>query len=84
MPSNKHSTRNDAINIIKAAADKWPAPYVARSKAKEFTGGVYSSGYMANLDSQGEGPEGVFKIGRQNCYPVNRFVEWLIERIRVE
>lgn len=83
MPNNKNSTENDAISIIRAAADKWPAPYVARSKTKEFTGGVYAPGYMANLDSLGEGPEGAFKIGRQTCYPVNPFIEWLIERLQV-
>ncbi len=75
--------RAAAIKTILLSADKWPSSYVARSKTKEFTGGVYSAGYLANCDSDGKGPEGVFKIGRQNCYPVDSFCNWLIARLEV-
>ena len=72
-----------AIATIEQAAIKWPAPFVARSKVKEFTGGVYSAGYLANLDSLNHGPEGAFKIGRQTCYPVESVIDWMISRLQV-
>lgn len=73
-----------AADVIKRAADKWPTSFVARSKTKEFTGGVYSSGYLANCDSEGSGPEGAFKIRRQVCYPVDKFCEWLVARLAAQ
>jgi hypothetical protein len=75
--------RKAAEITIRKAAQKWPTSFVARSKVKDFTGGLYSSGHMANCDSEGVGPEGVFRIGRQNCYPVDSLCDWLIERLKV-
>lgn len=59
--------------------DKWPSSIVARRRVKEFTGGLISEKYMANLDSQGQGPARV-RIGRQVAYPVDGFVLWLENR----
>jgi hypothetical protein len=67
--------------IIKKAADKWPSSVVARSEVKTFSGGLVSAGTMANHDSQGNGPEGAFCVGRKKCYPVESLCDWLIERI---
>ncbi len=75
------SISQSAISTIKQAAVKWPTSFVARTKIKEFTGGLYSPGYLANCDSAGTGPKGVFRIGRQNCYPVESLCEWLIARL---
>lgn len=60
-------------------ADRWPSSIVARSAFKEFSGGRYASGTMANLDSRGEGPEG-FYIGRQKVYTVAAAIRWLENR----
>ena len=75
------SIKQSAITTIRQAAEKWPTSWVARTKCREFTGGVYSPGYLANCDSAGTGPKERFRIGRQNCYPVNSFCDWLIEKI---
>ncbi len=73
--------KQDAAAVIRQAAEKWPSSFVARSKIKEFTGGLYSPGYLANKDSEGTGPKGSFRVGRQNCYPVQSLCDWLIERV---
>jgi hypothetical protein len=61
-------------------ADKWDSAVVARRESLRFTGGTVSPGYLANLDSQGLGPEGRFKIGRNVVYPVKNFIQWLEDR----
>ncbi len=75
------SSKEIAIETIRRAADKWPTSFVPRPKFPDFSGGLYSTGYLANLDSSGKGPKGAFRIGRQICYPVESVCDWLIERI---
>jgi hypothetical protein len=58
-------------------AEKWPSTVVARGQVKTFTGGALSGKTVANADSQGNGPEGRFKVGRQTVYPVENFISWL-------
>jgi predicted DNA-binding transcriptional regulator AlpA len=60
-------------------ADKWPSSVVARRKVSEFSGGILSEKYCANLDSQGLGPPRV-RIGRQVAYPVTELIAWLESR----
>jgi len=59
------------------------AAFICRGKIGDFTGGAISAGYIANLDSIGKGPEGAFKAGRRQCYPVESLVNWLISRLEV-
>lgn len=68
---------------LKSLAEKWPSPIVARTEVKAFSGGTVSEKYMANLDSQGAGPNGRFKIGRRVVYPVSSLIEWLEARSEV-
>lgn len=65
--------------MIEDMKDKWPSAIVAREKVSEFTGGLISTGYIANLDCKGEGPDSI-RIGRKVCYPVSSFLEWLKNR----
>lgn len=65
---------------LKDLASRWPSPYVARTEIKNFSGGLMSEKYLANLDSQGAGPEGRFRIGRKIGYPVESLVRWLEAR----
>lgn len=62
-------------------ADKWPSSVVARRKVSEFSGGILSEKYLANLDSLGEGPPRC-KIGRQVAYPVDTLITWLEGRMK--
>ena len=72
----------DAEDLFKKMAKKWPSEILARQSVAKFTGGLISARYMANLDSQGKGPNGKMTIGRKVVYPVNEFLKWLQSRIR--
>jgi hypothetical protein len=61
-------------------AVKWPSVLVARAEMGAFSGGAVSSGYTANLDAIGEGPEDGFYIGRKKVYPVPSVIRWLEAR----
>jgi hypothetical protein len=65
---------------LQSLADKWPSPFVARQEIKQFSGGIISEKYIANLDSQGAGPPGRIRCGRKVAYPVNELVAWLERR----
>jgi len=65
---------------LSSLEEKWPSAFVAREVSKEFTGGLVSPKSLANLDSQGEGPEGAIHCGRKVIYPVKCFIAWLEKR----
>jgi hypothetical protein len=58
----------------------WKSTIVARTEITVFTGGLISEKYIANLDSQGGGPPGRFKIGGKVAYPVDQLILWLENR----
>jgi hypothetical protein len=70
----------DFLAHLDSMKDLWPSTVLARSEVPKFTGGALSSGYVANCDSRGDGPEGRFRLGKQTVYPVVHFVEWLKAR----
>ena len=65
---------------LSSLARKWPSNIVAREEISQFTGGLYTSSYMANIDSQGAGPEGRIRIGRKVAYPIDALISWLEKR----
>jgi hypothetical protein len=65
-------------------AKNWPAPIVSRSEVREFTGGLISQKYLANLDSKGLGPSERVRCGRRVGYPVDSLIEWLRQRSKIE
>jgi len=69
-------------SVFREMADKWPSTVVARAEIKNFTGGLFSPGRMANLDCVGKGPREKLRVGRKIAYPVDALVEWLEERIQ--
>jgi len=68
------------VHVFEQWAERWPAPIVARTEIRFFTGGALSEKYLANLDSRGLGPAGRFRVGRKVCYPTSELVKWLAER----
>jgi hypothetical protein len=42
--------------LFKDMATRWPSTWVARTEVENFTGGLISEKYLANLDSAGKGP----------------------------
>jgi hypothetical protein len=69
---------------LKDLKQNWGSSVVARTEIRTFTGGLISEKYIANLDSQGAGPEGRFKIGRKVGYPVESVIRWLEARSTVK
>lgn len=67
--------------ILSDLSKSWPSSIVARQHIERFTGGLISQKYMANLDSQGLGPEGRIRIGRKIAYPVKNLIAWLESRM---
>ena len=77
-PKGKRRTKMEK-DIFQEMVDRWPSAVVARTEMERFTGGLMSSKYIANLDSQGAGPARVV-CGRKVGYPVRELVQWLRER----
>jgi len=75
--------KKQAQDLVQGLADSWGKGLVPRGQIEDFTGGLYGAAYMANLDCNGKGPAGAFKIGRQVVYPLANLTEWLIDRIEV-
>lgn len=61
-------------------AERWPSSGVARTEVERFSGGAIKEKYLANLDSQGQGPTGRIRVGRKIVYPVASLVQWLENR----
>ena len=66
-------------DIFQEMAERWPSAVVARTEIDRFSGGLMSSKYIANLDSQGTGPARLL-CGRKVGYPVQDLVAWLRDR----
>ena len=64
-------------------AEKWNSSVITRNKIEEWTGGLISAGYLANLDAAGMGPPGRFRSGRKVCYEIGPFIKWLENRSEV-
>ena len=70
------STSNDLFDEL---GQRWPSAIVARERLSDFTGGLISGKYMANLDCKGEGPPRL-KIGRKIAYPTKSLIVWIRNR----
>ena len=56
------------------------SPYLSREEVERVTGGLVTAKYLANLDSDGKGPEGRIHVGRKAAYPVQSVIDWLERR----
>jgi len=70
-------------SIFQELASNWPSPWVARTEIKNFTGGMLSERYAANLDCSGRGIAGRVRVGRKICYPVKEVIRFLEARSEV-
>jgi len=55
-------------------------PVIARREVNERFGGIISPKTLANLDSQGIGPEGKHRLGNRVFYETSKLLEWLDNR----
>ena len=66
--------------ILDDLKEKTKSTFVARKKAPELAGYAISAGTLANLDSAGEGVEGMFYMSKTVCYPIDSFIDFLKKR----
>lgn len=52
-------------------------PTFARAEIGKLFGGIIAAGSVANEDSRGTGPKGLFYVGRRACYERESFLTWL-------
>lgn len=71
----------DPIDQLIAELDRTLPPVFARAKINRYLGGLFSPGYLATLDSDGNGPEGSVRCGRHVAYQKKPFLEWLRKRM---
>lgn len=64
-------------------AENWPSPFVARKEVGKLTGGVVNPKTLSNLDSQGMGPNGRFRMGHNVFYLVVELIRWMEKRSEV-
>lgn len=81
---NHSNFLTEQFKIIDQMAADWPSPIVARKKVEEFSGGAISGKTLANLDSQGKGPDGSFILCNQTVYPVSSLVKFMKDRAAVK
>ena len=67
-----------STNTFDALAKEMPA-LIARAHLPRY-GWPFAVGYMANLDSEGRGPEGRLLVGRKVVYPRAQLIQWLREQ----
>jgi hypothetical protein len=80
LMKKENTSPQDIEAVIDSMAAKWPSSVVSRRAIPQFTGGLYSSKFMANEDCKKAGPIGGFTIGGQKVYPVQSVIEWLKSR----
>ncbi len=54
-------------------------PFLTRRDVSRYFGNLISPRYLANLDSQGQGPKKTY-CGRKVVYASTDFIEWLSRR----
>lgn len=70
-------TKREFVELL---TKKWPSGVVARREVSNFSGGLISPRSLANLDSQGNGPDGAIQIGANIAYSAAELAAWLYER----
>ena len=66
--------------ILDRIKEEAKSTFIARNKATALAGHSISAGTLANLDSAGEGPDGLFYMGGKACYPIDSFIAFLKKR----
>ena len=80
MTDSERARLEELFEKMRREAKERSLSFIARKKAPELAGFAISAGALANADSAGEGPEGMFYIGRSACYPLDSFIAYLKKR----
>lgn len=77
------ATDNTAAQELKELLMASLPAILAREDIEKHLGGAVSRQTMAKADSEGNGPDGAFTLGRKVVYRTDKLVPWLIERYGV-
>lgn len=73
-------TEDEKKRILSEIEKMLPAVF-ARKELGRLTGNLVAPGTVANAMSRGDGPEGVFRIGKNTGLQRSDFLKWLAKRI---
>lgn len=62
---------------------RWGSGVVARAQFRQFSGGLYSPGTIANADSRGNGIPRLTAQGQKTAYLVEDAAEWVASKLSV-
>lgn len=68
--------------IVDMLENAWPELVVYRRDCVKASSGAITRKYLANLDSQGKGPDGKVILNGKACYPASNFFHWLRGRTK--
>lgn len=61
---------------------KWPSAVVAQKSVSDFSGGIFTGRYVANLRSAGKFPVPSFKLkGGQVAFPALELATWICAQL---
>lgn len=84
MTPTKSAKLEAAKGVVLKIRSTVKAPFIGRDAVRELTGGIVNPRTLANHDSNGTGPNGMFYVGRRAAYPTDSFCEWLLDRVSLE
>ena len=75
---------NLTIDALLSRLESELPPTFARRAVPGLTGNIVSAGTLANEDSRGTGPRGLFYVGKRAVYERGAFLDWLRGRLSTE
>lgn len=72
------------IDVFLSRLEAELPPTFARTSVPKLTGNIVSAGSLANEDSAGTGPAGLFYVGRRAVYERGAFLDWLRGRLTTQ
>jgi len=77
---NKANTEEFLEKMFQKMEEEYPL-IIFRSSVAQLTEGGINPRTLANLDSQGLGPDGMFYVGRKAAYFRANYIRWIRSRV---
>ncbi len=69
------------MDIYEKMKNRWPSAVVSQTKVEQFSGGLINPRTLMNLNVQGLGPGGKFRMGRKIFYDIDALLTWMKDRV---
>lgn len=81
--ARKDASEADARKeFLELLAERLP-PVVARKDVERVLGGVVAMQTLTNADSEGNGPEVAYRVGRSVVYRTDSLLDWIADRFEI-